>query len=172
MTVVHATVRTLSRIACDRQTAFAGAQTPDWLARSLALPRQPNRWRLSEELAMYAPSNFPKTGSNTDKATSPEHSHAPLGVSREFHNLLADIEDLIKEATSLTGEDLAAVRSKLTARIAEARASAQVMSDGMVQRARQTAGVANDYVHEQPWKALGASAVAAFLLGFILARRG
>lgn len=121
---------------------------------------------------MYAPSNFPKTGSNTDKATSSEHAIVPPGVSREFHNLLADIEDLIKDATSLTGEDLAAARSKITARIAEARVNAQEMSDGMVQRARQTAGVANDYVHEQPWRALGAGAAVAFLLGFILARRG
>ncbi|MEO4046036.1 DUF883 family protein [Pseudomonas sp. CAU 1711] len=121
---------------------------------------------------MYPSSNLPKTGSNTDKASSPEHSIVPPGVSREFNNLLADIEDLIKEATSLTGEDLAAARGKLNVRIAEARAAAQAMSDGVVQRARQTAGVANDYVHEQPWKALGASAAAAFLLGFVLARRG
>ena len=120
---------------------------------------------------MYAPSNFPTTGSNTDKATSSEHSIVAPNISREFHNLLADIEDLVKDATSLTGDDLAAARSKLTARIAEARANAHMMSDGMVQRARQTAGVANEYVHEQPWRALAASAVVAFLLGFI-ARRG
>lgn len=121
---------------------------------------------------MYPSAPPAKTGTNTDKAISPEYALAPSGISREFNNLLADIEDLIKEATSLTGEDLTAARNKLNARIAEARAAAQVVSDSVVQRARQTAGVANDYVHEQPWKALGAGAAVAFLLGFILARRG
>jgi ElaB/YqjD/DUF883 family membrane-anchored ribosome-binding protein len=42
-----------------------------------------------------------------------------------------------------------------------------VVSDG----ARQYADLADDYVHANPWKALGVAAAAGLLLGFLLARR-
>lgn len=92
-------------------------------------------------------------------------------ASREFQDFLADIEDLIKETTSLTGEDLAHARVRLNARVASAKASVEDMGDSIVQRAKQGASVTNEYVHEQPWKVLGASAAIAFLLGIALARR-
>ncbi len=93
------------------------------------------------------------------------------GVSREFQNFLADIEDLIKETTSLTGEELTHARARLNARVATAKASIEGMGDNIVQRAKQSATVTNEYVHEQPWKALGASTAIAFLLGIAIARR-
>ena len=99
------------------------------------------------------------------------HCASPSSVSREFHNVLADIEDMIKETTSLTGDDLARARDKLNARITTAKASAEAMGDGLMQRARHTASATNTYLHEQPWKAVGAGAAIAFLLGLVIARR-
>lgn len=93
------------------------------------------------------------------------------GVSHEFQSFLSDIEDLIKETTSLTGEELAHARARLNARVASAKASVEGMGDNIVQRAKQSATVTNEYVHEQPWKALGASTAIAFLLGIAIARR-
>jgi len=93
-------------------------------------------------------------------------------VSREFHNFIADIEDLIKATTSLTGEDLARAKAKLSERVAAAKESVEEMGGAVAQQARKTAADTNDYVHEQPWQAIGAAAAVAFLLGFVLARRG
>jgi ElaB/YqjD/DUF883 family membrane-anchored ribosome-binding protein len=45
------------------------------------------------------------------------------------------------------------------------------MSDAVVQRARRTATVTNDYVHEQPWAAVGIGAAVGVLFGFVLGRR-
>lgn len=94
------------------------------------------------------------------------------GVSHEFHDFLADVEDLVKETTTLTGEDLNRARSKLNQRLAEARKTAEKMGGEISQRVQQGASDANVYVHEQPWKAIGVSAVVGLLLGFVLARRG
>ncbi|MBD9416977.1 DUF883 domain-containing protein [Pseudomonas sp. PDM16] len=119
---------------------------------------------------MQTQNHLPKAG-NSDKSAQRTPTLAQSGVSRDFHNLLADIEDLLEEATSLTGEELIEARDRLNTRIAEARATAQDVSDSVVQRARQTATVANEYVHEQPWRALGTGIAIAFLLGFVIARR-
>lgn len=45
------------------------------------------------------------------------------------------------------------------------------MGESIVQRAKQSVSVTNEYVHEQPWKALGANTVIAFLLGVAIAQR-
>jgi ElaB/YqjD/DUF883 family membrane-anchored ribosome-binding protein len=92
-------------------------------------------------------------------------------MSREFHNFLADIEDLVKDTTSMTGEDLTKARAKLNERVAAAKESVEEMGNAFAKRARATATDTNAYVHEQPWKVIGAGAAIGFLLGFVLARR-
>ena len=92
-------------------------------------------------------------------------------ASSEFHNFVADIEDLVKETTTLTGEDLARAKAKLSNRIADAKVSIQEMGGDIAKRARQSAMVTNEYVHDQPWKAIGVGAVVGLLAGFALARR-
>lgn len=115
------------------------------------------------------------TGNGADRAVIPAANakayRAASGMSREFHNFLADIEELISDSTSLTGEDLARVKAKLSERVAEAKESVDAMGGDIAQRARKTVAVTNEYVHEQPWKAIGISVAFGFMLGFVLARR-
>jgi ElaB/YqjD/DUF883 family membrane-anchored ribosome-binding protein len=92
-------------------------------------------------------------------------------VSREYHNFVADIEDLIKSSTTLTGEELDKAREKIGERIAEAKESLTEVGDTIVERARKTAEVTDQYVHEQPWSAVGAGAALGLLVGFLIARR-
>lgn len=120
---------------------------------------------------MHASSNQSKAGNTHSKSGSSEASIVPPVISREFHDLLTDIEDLVREATSLTGEDLHQAREKFTARLNDARVAAQTMGDDLLQQARQTAGEANEYVHEKPWMVIGAGVAAAFVVGLLLARR-
>jgi ElaB/YqjD/DUF883 family membrane-anchored ribosome-binding protein len=93
------------------------------------------------------------------------------GVSNEFHNFLCDIEDLFKATTSLTGDDLAKAKAKISARIDSAKESIEDVGASVSQHARKTAAMTNTYVHEQPWTVIGAGAAVSFLLGFLLARR-
>lgn len=121
------------------------------------------------------------TSNNPNTSTNPQaiaheakrsFNDAASGISREFHNFVADIEDLVKATSSLTGDDLAKAKAKLNERIAHAKESLDDVSGGLATRARQTAAITNNYVHEQPWQAIGASAAIGFLLGFALSRRG
>lgn len=92
-------------------------------------------------------------------------------VSREFTNVLADAEDLLKATTAISGEDLARIRAQLAKRVAAARQSIEEMGGAVADSARKTAKATDTYVHEQPWKAIGLSAAVAFLLGMLIARR-
>lgn len=106
----------------------------------------------------------------------PEPAHNGQGssrtdVAREFQNLLVDIEDLVKSATSLTGDELARAKNNLFARLAAARASVEQAGRAVAQKARQGAKATDDYVHESPWTAIGAVAATSLLLGWLLGRR-
>ena len=92
-------------------------------------------------------------------------------VSREFHDLLSDIEQLIAETTSLTGAELATARARIGERIAAARESVESLGGTISQRARQGALATNEYVHEEPWKAIGISAAVGVLIGIAVTRR-
>ena len=97
---------------------------------------------------------------------------APSRITQEFKNFVADMEDLIKASTSLTGEDLARAKANVYARVATARAFLEEIPGEISDRARNTVKVADGYVREQPWQAMGVTAAVGLLIGFLLARRG
>ncbi|MHC5352484.1 ElaB/YgaM/YqjD family protein [Metapseudomonas furukawaii] len=124
---------------------------------------------------MHSSDNRPELGSNgfggavQPVSVLPEDTTS-TGLSKEFHNLLADLEDLIKETTSLGAEDLAQAKDRLVARLATTRQGVETLGLSLAKQANRQAVMANDYVHAQPWKAIGVGAATAFLLGCVLAR--
>lgn len=92
-------------------------------------------------------------------------------MAHEFQSFVTDIEDLVKATTSLTGEELAKAKQKLQQRIEHAKESAEEIGETIVARAKKTAETTNNYVHDQPWNAVGAGAAVGLLVGFLLARR-
>jgi ElaB/YqjD/DUF883 family membrane-anchored ribosome-binding protein len=132
------------------------------------------RHPLTEEFVMQTLSNPSESVTNGQRAGVKSSVIAaidalPSRVSREFHNFVADIEDLIADATSLTGDDLARAKARIGDRIAAAKVSIEEMGGVIVQRARKTAVATDTYVREQPWKAVGIGAGVGLLVGFVLA---
>lgn len=90
------------------------------------------------------------------------------GVSRKLRNLIAEMGELIKSGGSLTAEELARAKARFRARLTTARESLE----GLSTRARETAEVADRYVRERPWQAVGVTVAAGWLIGFLYSRRG
>lgn len=89
----------------------------------------------------------------------------------EFHSFVADIEDLVKATTSMTGDDLAKAKAKLNARVSQARESVADLGGAVANQARDAARVTNSFVHDNPWQAIGIGAAVGVLVGFALASR-
>ena len=115
------------------------------------------------------------TSSNTNQNAGAKANKIAESASGEFQNFVADVEDLVKETTTLTGEDLNRAKAKLTARLAEAKDSAIEFGGEVANKVRKGAAATDQYVHDQPWKAIGASAATGaaigLLVGYALARR-
>jgi ElaB/YqjD/DUF883 family membrane-anchored ribosome-binding protein len=92
--------------------------------------------------------------------------HLGADISQEFKSFVSDIEDLIKETATLTGNDLVKGKAKIAERIEDAKKSVGDASQSLV-----AAKLTNKYAHEEPWIMIGAGAAITFLLGAMLARR-
>ena len=93
------------------------------------------------------------------------------GISNEFKSFLSDVEDLVKQTTTLTGEDLSRAKDKLSARIGAAKDTVTAAGVAISDSARSAAASTNEYVHDQPWKSISIGAGVGLLLGFVLSRR-
>lgn len=93
------------------------------------------------------------------------------GLAREFQDFIADVEDLAKATSSLTGEELARAREKLGTRVAAAKESVEAIGGAISDQARTVARTTDSYVREHPWQAIGIGAALGLLLGVTLARR-
>ena len=92
-------------------------------------------------------------------------------IANEFKIFVTDIERLVKETASLTGDDLAQAKIKINQRINAAKHRINTLSDNVVEQARKTATRTNEYVHEEPWAIIGTSAFVSFVLGLQLGHR-
>jgi ElaB/YqjD/DUF883 family membrane-anchored ribosome-binding protein len=95
----------------------------------------------------------------------------PLNLALTVRNLLADIECLIADAATMTNEELEAAKSKLNESVESIRNSFNGFDNGLSEKARRCVLVTNNYVHQQPWPVIGASALAGVAFGILLARR-
>lgn len=108
---------------------------------------------------------------NANESAKHQVAGIASGVSREFSNFIADIEDLIKQTASLTGEDLEQAKSMISARVIEAKKSVDGLSSSVSKQIHKGSALTDEYVHEQPWKVIGAVAAVSFLLGMLTTRR-
>ncbi|MDP1741439.1 MAG: DUF883 family protein [Polaromonas sp.] len=85
--------------------------------------------------------------------------------------VLADVEDLLRAASTATGETAAALREKAAARLKLAGEKLTGLQEAALLKGKEAAKVTDAYVHAHPWKAVGIAAAAGVLIGLLLNRR-
>ena len=99
-----------------------------------------------------------------------------MNLSREsllddFSAMLTEAEDLLKRAGNETGERAKDLRAQVEAKLLSAKLQLQELEGEAMDRAKAAARVADDYVHDNPWGAIGVAAAAGFLIGLMINRR-
>ena len=89
----------------------------------------------------------------------------------QFSNVLSEAESLLSKATHETGEKAKDLRSQAEARLLSAKLKLQELQGQAVDRAKDAARVTDDYVHENPWQAIGIAAAVGLVTGLLISRR-
>ncbi len=89
----------------------------------------------------------------------------------ELRKVVTDAEALLQADGTEIGDELHAVRQKLSRSMEEVGHTIQRLQTQIRSQAGQVAHSAGQYVHENPWTSVGVAGVAGLLVGLILRRR-
>jgi ElaB/YqjD/DUF883 family membrane-anchored ribosome-binding protein len=89
----------------------------------------------------------------------------------DFSNVLSEAEDLMKRAGSETGERAKDLRAQVEAKLLAAKLKLQELQGEALDRAKDAAVATDDYVHDNPWTAIGVAAAVGFVAGLLMNRR-
>jgi len=103
--------------------------------------------------------------------TMHEFERAGGRVANDFKAIIADGEDMLKAAATVSGEGLAVARTKFEGRLKSARAALADASQPMLERTRESAAAADEYVRANPWSAVGIAVAAGALVGFLAGKK-
>lgn len=89
----------------------------------------------------------------------------------DFKVVVADAEALLKATANQGGEQLAEVRTKAEKSLKAAKASMAEVQEELLAKTKAAAKVADAYVQDNPWKAVGTAAGFGLVIGLLIGRR-
>jgi ElaB/YqjD/DUF883 family membrane-anchored ribosome-binding protein len=89
----------------------------------------------------------------------------------DFKVVVADAEALLKATANQGGDALIALRARAEESIAVAKEKMADAQEALVEKSKAAARATDDYVHENPWKAVGVAAGVGLVIGLLIGRR-
>ncbi len=89
----------------------------------------------------------------------------------DFKVVVADAEELLKATAGQAGDKVAELRSKAQANLAIAKASLADAQAALLEKAKAAGRATDDYVQENPWRAVGIAAGIGLVIGLLIGRR-
>lgn len=89
----------------------------------------------------------------------------------DFKVVVADAEALLKATANQGGEKLIEVRTKVEESLKVAKARMAEAQTALLVQTKAAAKATDAYVHENPWKAIGAAAGVGLVIGLLIGRR-
>ncbi len=89
----------------------------------------------------------------------------------DLKSVIQDAESWLRNGSQMTGDELAAARAKFERTLSSAKADLIRLEETVVQRTKEAAKATDEFVTENPWKAVGVGAAAGILIGMLIARR-
>lgn len=89
----------------------------------------------------------------------------------DFRLVVSDAEELLRATANQAGEGAASARARIQESLQVAKERLSEAEDSAIERTRQAAKDADQYVHENPWQAIGVAACVGAVVGMLIARR-
>ena len=89
----------------------------------------------------------------------------------DLRTVISDAEEVLKVTAGQATAGAAELRVRMQERLQQAKIRLQDLQDSAVARAKAAGHAADDYVHDHPWKAIGAAAGVGMIIGLLIGRR-
>ena len=85
--------------------------------------------------------------------------------------VIADTEELLRATTGVAGEKVGELRERLGVRLRDAKERLVDLEHAVIDKTKAAARATDDFVHDEPWKAVGVAAALGLALGVLIGRR-
>jgi ElaB/YqjD/DUF883 family membrane-anchored ribosome-binding protein len=85
--------------------------------------------------------------------------------------VIADAEEVLRVTAGQAGEGVSEARGRMLASMEAAKNNLAHLQEAAVAKAKAAGHAADVYVHDNPWKAIGAAAGIGLLAGLLISRR-
>jgi ElaB/YqjD/DUF883 family membrane-anchored ribosome-binding protein len=92
-------------------------------------------------------------------------------LMKDLRMVMADAEELLKATAGQAGEKVSEARARVEDSVRMAKEALGELGEEALVRTREAAASADDYVHENPWTAVGVAAGIGLVVGVLLARK-
>ena len=93
-------------------------------------------------------------------------------LMKDLRAVVAGAEELLKATADQTGERIAAARGKAEESLKAAKVRLDEQEAAVMRKTKAAAKATENYVRDNPWKAMGIVAVAGLVLGILAKRFG
>ena len=110
----------------------------------------------------------------TAKKSTTVHEEAQINSENligDFKALMADAEELIKATASHDDGPLGTIRSKALETLNSAKESLSAVEGTVTDKAKVVAERTDEFVHRNPWEAVGVAVGLGLLIGLFIRRR-
>ena len=91
-------------------------------------------------------------------------------LMQDLRVVVSDAEELLRATASQAGEKVSAARERIQDNLAAAKEHLAVAQKHVAAKTKQAARATDEYVHENPWKAVGIAAGAGLIVGMLISR--
>jgi len=94
-----------------------------------------------------------------------------LRTRSDLRSMVEDAQELFREAAATTGEKAEDLRNKGLELLDSAVSKAQDVQAAAIEAGKEIAATTDDYVQENPWRAIAISAGIGLLVGLAISRK-
>ncbi len=92
-------------------------------------------------------------------------------LAQDLKIVAADVEELLRLTANQVGDKVAAAREKAQENLHRAKVKLAEVEDIMIDKGKLAARATDEYVHDNPWRAVGIAAGVGLVIGLLIGRR-
>jgi ElaB/YqjD/DUF883 family membrane-anchored ribosome-binding protein len=92
-------------------------------------------------------------------------------LMQDFRVVVNDTEELLRATAGIAGDKVSVARERIQEDLAAAKVRLVAAEEAVFAKTKQAARATDEYVHENPWKAIGIGAGIGLIVGMLMSRR-
>ena len=92
-------------------------------------------------------------------------------LAQDLKIVISDAEELLRATANQAGDKVSAAREKIQDSLREAKIKLAEVEDILLDKGKQAARATDEYVHDNPWRAVGIAAGVGLIIGMLISRR-